>query len=182
MEHVADRYRRLSEIMTTKIAGVPDDAWSNPSPCTDWTARDLVGHLVESHGRFQSLVGREVVDHPAVEDDPLGAFTAVREQMQGDLDDPAKVDEEYDGRLGRSTFGKSVDGFICFDLVVHGWDLARATGQDESIDSRDVEQVHAAVDAMGDVMRSNGAIAGAVEPAPDASAQDRLLASLGRRV
>ena len=159
METVADRYRRLAATMTSRVDGVPDDAWANPSPCEAWTARELVEHLVDVHGRFQALVGRDLVDHPPVEEDPSGAWAAVRDQMQADLEDPAQVDEEYDGRLGRSTFGKSVDGFVCFDLVVHGWDLARATGQDETIDASDVERVQAQVDAMGDVMRSNGVIA-----------------------
>jgi uncharacterized protein (TIGR03086 family) len=182
MENVADRYRRLAATLTGLVAGVPDDAWSRSSPCTEWTARDLVDHVVDVHGRFQQLVGRTLVEHPPVADDPLGAWVAVRDQMQADLEDPAKVDEEYDGGLGRSTFGRSVDGFVCLDLVVHGWDLARATGQDETIDPVDVERVQAAVDAMGDTMRSSGAIAAPVEPAPDASDQDRLLASLGRAV
>lgn len=182
MEPVADRYRRLAATMTTRVEGVPDDAWSNPSPCDEWTARDLVAHLVDVHGRFQALVGRDSVEHPPVDEDPLGAWVGVRDQMQADLEDPARVDEEYDGRFGRSTFGAAVDGFVCFDLVVHGWDLARATGQDETVDPADVEQVQAAVDAMGEVMRGNGVIADPVEPAPGASSQDRLLAALGRRV
>jgi uncharacterized protein (TIGR03086 family) len=181
MENVADRYRRLAATMTSRIAAVPDDAWSRPSPCEEWTARDLVGHLVDVHGRFQALVGREPAPHPSVEDDPLGAWQAVRDQMQSDRDDPARRDQEYDGRFGRSTFGAAVDGFVCFDLVVHGWDLARATGQDETIDAQDVERVAAQVEAMGEVMRSNGVIAEPVEPA-DASAQSRLLAVLGRTV
>jgi uncharacterized protein (TIGR03086 family) len=180
MESVSDRYRRLSATLTARIEGVPSDAWSNPSPCEQWTARDLVGHLVEVHGRFQQLVGRSPADHPPVEEDPAGAWSAVRDQMQADLDDPAKVDEEYDGRFGRTTFGASVDGFVNFDLVVHAWDLARATGQDDSIDPQDVQRVQDQVDAMGEVMRENGVIAAPVDPAPDASAQDRLMNSLGR--
>src|SRR4051794_35573220 len=129
-EDVADRYRRLAARMTERIAAVPEDAWANPTPCEGWSARHLVDHLLEVHGRFESLVGRDLVDHPPVDDDPLAAWVAVRDQMQADLEDPERVAQEYDGRLGRSTFGRSVDGFVCFDLVVHGWDLARATGQD----------------------------------------------------
>jgi uncharacterized protein (TIGR03086 family) len=182
MESVPDRYRRLAATMTERIAAVPDEAWSRPTPCEDWSVRDLVAHLVDVHGIFQGLVGRTLVDHPPVDDDPLGAWQAVRDQMQADLEDPEKLDQEYDGRLGRSTFGKSVDGFVCFDLVVHGWDLARATGQDDSIDARDVERVQASVDAMGDTMRANKVIAEPVEVATDASPRDRLLAALGRRV
>ncbi len=182
MENVADRYRRLADTMTERIAAVPDGAWSNPSPCEEWTARDLVGHVVDVHGIFQGLVGRTLVAHPPVDDDPLGAWKVVRDQMQADLEDPTKVDEEYDGRLGRSTFGKAVDGFVCFDLVVHGWDLARATGQDETIDPGEVERIQAQVAAMGDTMRANGVIADPVEVAADAPAQQQLLAALGRRV
>jgi uncharacterized protein (TIGR03086 family) len=182
MEDVAQRYRRLSARMTELIAAVPDDAWSRPSPCEGWTAGDLVGHLIDVHGRFQSLVGRKLVEHPPVDENPLGAWEAVRDQMQADLEDPSRRDEEYDGRLGRSSFGQSVDGFICFDLVVHGWDLARATGQDDTIDSADVQWVSAMVERMGDVMRSNKVIAEPLQPAPDASEQDRMLAALGRRV
>jgi len=182
MEDVADRYRRLSARMTERIAAVPDDAWSNPSPCAGWTALDLVAHLVDVHRRFETMVGRDLAEHPPVENDPLGAWQAVRDQMQADLEDPARRDEEYEGRLGRSTFGKSVDGFVCFDLVVHGWDLARATGQDETLDAVDVQRVAGMVEAMGEVMRSNNVIADPVEAAPDAPAQDRLLAALGRQV
>ena len=71
---------------------------------------------------------------------------------------------------------------MCFDLVVHGWDLARATGQDDAIAPQDVEAIAAMVDGMGDMMRSNGVIKDPQEPAPDASDQDRLLAALGRKV
>jgi uncharacterized protein (TIGR03086 family) len=182
MDPIADRYRRLAATMTDRVAAVPDEAWSRPSPCEGWTARELLAHLLEVHGRFQGLVGRELVAHPSVEDDPVGAWAAVRDQMQADLDDPDRAAEEYDGRFGRSSFGQSVDGFVGFDLVVHGWDLARATGQDETIDAAEVERLQGMVEAMGDTMRSNGVIGDPVEPAPEASAQDRLLCALGRAV
>ena len=181
MEPVAERYRRLSDRMTELVAGVPDDAWVSPTPCEEWTVRDLVGHLVEVHGMFQKLVGRSLVEHPGVEVDPLGAWTAVRDQMQADLDDPDRAAEEHDGLMGRSTFGASVDGFVCFDLVVHGWDLARATGQDESMHAADVEQLQVMVDRMGPMMLENGVISRQLEPSADASPQERLLAGLGRQ-
>jgi uncharacterized protein (TIGR03086 family) len=71
---------------------------------------------------------------------------------------------------------------VCFDLVVHGWDLARATGQDIVVDPRDVERIQAMVEKMGDTMRENGVIAPPVDPPDGASDQDRLMASLGRAV
>jgi uncharacterized protein (TIGR03086 family) len=182
MEELADRYRRLAARLTSTIAAVDADRWSDQSPCADWTARQLVQHVIDIHGRFQAMFGRELADHPSVDEDPLAAFAAVRDQMQADVEDPAKVAEEYEGRFGRSTFGAAVDGFVCFDLVVHGWDLARATGQDIVVDPRDVERIQAMVEKMGDTMRENGVIAPPVDPPDGASDQDRLMASLGRAV
>jgi uncharacterized protein (TIGR03086 family) len=181
MEPVAERYRRLSSLMTERIAKVPDDAWSHRTPCEEWDARQLVGHLIDVHGRFQSLVGRSLVEHPDVGSDPLGAFVAVRDQTQSDLDDPDRCSEEYDGLLGRSTFGASVDGFVCFDLIVHGWDLAHATGQDDTIPLGDVEQLQAMVDRMGHLMLENGVIARQLDVGPEATPQQRLLGALGRQ-
>lgn len=181
-EEVGQRYRRLAAAMTEKIEHVPTAAWGNQSPCVDWTARDVVRHVVEVHGMFQGLVGRTLVEHPSTDEDPAGSFAAVRDQMQSDLLDPGRVCEEYDGRLGRSTFGKAVNGFVCFDLVVHNWDLSRATGQDESLDPRDVEQIQSAVDTMGQMMRENGVVGPPVEPPADASAQELLLCALGRKI
>ena len=111
----------------------------------------------------------------------MGAWTAGRDQTQADLEDPARADAEYDGMLGHSTFGASVDGFVCFDLVLHGWDLARATGQDETIDPAEVARVQAMVDKMGPMLVENGVVREQLEAPPEASAQDRLLASVGRR-
>jgi hypothetical protein len=48
MESTADRYRRLAAAFAGTVGGVPDDAWGNPTPCGDWTARDLVRHVVDS--------------------------------------------------------------------------------------------------------------------------------------
>ena len=53
------RYRRLSEDFTRTVHAVPRDRWNNPSPCEDWTALDVVRHVVETHGMFlASSVGR----------------------------------------------------------------------------------------------------------------------------
>ena len=50
MTEIADRYRTLADAFEAKVAAVSPDDWSNPSPCSEWTARDLVGHVVDVHG------------------------------------------------------------------------------------------------------------------------------------
>ena len=181
MSEIADRYRRLAAAFTDKVAAVPAEGWDAPTPCDDWTARQLVGHVVDAQGMFLGFVGRSLPDDlPSVDDDPLAAWTAARDVVQGDLDDPERAAVEFDGMFGRQTFAQAVDRFLNFDLVVHGWDLARATGQDERIAPEDVARVQAAAEAFGDKMRGPGAFGDAVEPPADADDQDRLLAFLGR--
>ena len=43
----AEQFRRPAGIFADRVRAVPDDAWSRPSPCDGWTARDVVGHMVE---------------------------------------------------------------------------------------------------------------------------------------
>ena len=46
---IADRYRSLATAFTAKLAGVGAGMWDDPTPCTDWSVRDLVGHVVAMH-------------------------------------------------------------------------------------------------------------------------------------
>ena len=182
MSHAADRYRALARAMTDTIAGVPADGWEAPTPCEGWTARDVVSHLVDTSGMFLGFIGQEARGGPAVADDPLGAFTAARDQVQAALDDPSTEAQEYDGMFGQTTFGDSVDRFLSADLVIHRWDLARATGQDESLPDEEVRRLREALGPMDEQMRGPGAFGPKIAPPPGADAQTELLCFLGRRV
>lgn len=182
MSEVAHRYRRLSAAFAEKVAAVPADRWDDPTPCEGWTVRDLVRHVVDTQAMFRGLVGRESPALPSVDDDPHAAFVAASAAVQADLDDPASAAAEYDGYFGRTTFAEGIDRFASFDLVVHGWDLARATGQDERIDPAEIAIVRAHAEAAGDALRGPQAFADPIEAPPGADEQARLLAYLGRRV
>lgn len=182
MTDTADRYRRLAADFADTITAVPADRWASPSPCEDWTARDVVRHMVDNQTMFEGLVGRELTGGPSVDDDPLAAWTYVRDVVQADLEDPERASAEFDGFAGRSTFKAAVDRFLCMDLIVHRWDLARAAGLDVQLDPSDVTRVVEQAAEFGDMLRSPGVCGPAVEPAADASDQDKMLALLGRRV
>ena len=181
MSEVSERYKRLSDAFAAKIAAVPADKWSSPSPCSEWTARDVVRHVVSTQGMFLGFVGREIGEIPSVDDDPAGAWDAARAQVQADLDDPERASQEFDGITGRSTFEAAVGRFLCMDLVVHGWDLARSAGLDERIAPEDVGRVRKQAEEFGDALRSPGAFGPVVDAPNGADEQAQLLAFLGRR-
>lgn len=175
-----EHYRELAAKFTARIEAVPTDRWENPSPCEGWTARDVVRHVIDTQRDIVTVVGLELEQGPSVDDDPLRAWITTRDSMQSVLDDPARGGREYDGHFGRTTLAATVDGFHCFDLVVHGWDLARATSTDDTIPAHDLEWVESVATSLGDSIRMAGICGPAVPVSSDADAQTKVLAHLGR--
>ena len=182
MSQISDRYARLADAFTAKVAAVPEDAWANPTPCEEWTARDVVRHVVDTQGMFLGFVGREMDDHPSVDDDPEAAVRAVTGRIRQDLGDADLAAETFEGMMGTQRFDEAVDRFLSADLIVHGWDLAKATGQDTDIADGDVADLRKMADSFpSEMMRGPGAFGPEVEVDDDASEQDKVLAYLGRR-
>jgi uncharacterized protein (TIGR03086 family) len=178
---VADRYRTLADAFGASVGAVPADRWEAPSPCTKWTARDIVGHLVDVQATFLRLVGRDLGEVPSVADDPAAAWRAASAVMQAELDEPARASAEFEGYVGRSTLADAVDRFVCFDLVVHRWDLARATGLDDRLPPTEVATLRVVAEEFGVAIRGHGVCGPALTPPAGADEQTMLLAYLGRQ-
>lgn len=184
-EPVSDRYRRLAARFTEIVDAVPAERWASPSPCAGWTARDVVAHVASTErdmlARMPFGTAAASID---VDADPVAAWPAVRGLVQAAVDDPAQAGHVYDGWFGPTTFGETIEHFYCFDLVVHGWDVARAAGltQLEAIAPDDAAWARSAMASMGDTVRMDGVL-GPEQSVDEATAspQDRLLAWAGRR-
>jgi uncharacterized protein (TIGR03086 family) len=188
MNEIADRYRRHADAFEAKVAAVRPDQWTNPSPCEKWTARDVVDHIISMHGYMLRPVERSL---PPLGDEALAAFRTARAAVEEVLADPTLSGQQADTPAGRMTVGEQIDQVVSDDLVLHGWDLARATGQDEAMDPADVDRLWAATSAIPpDLMeryRTPGAFGPGVEVfgpevavPEDAPLQDRLLGLIGR--
>ncbi len=188
MSESAERFRRVAAGFTARVEAVPEDAWERPAPCEGWFARDVVAHLVEWLAPPGFLLGAFGLDPgplPAVEEDPAGAWALVRDAIQGGLDDPAVAEQVADcGPPGHLSFTAAVDMTCTPDVLVHTWDLARATGLDERLDPDEVHRMVSGFEALPPevdaAMRSSGHYGPRVEVAPDADEQTRLLGFMGR--
>ena len=183
MTEISERYAKLAAQMADRIAAVPADGWEAATPCEGWTARDLLDHLIDSPSHFFGRVGLDPLPPgPDRGEDPVGAFTQVTSAVQAGLEDPAVAGKEFDSPMGPLTFEGAVSQFLCGDLVIHQWDLARATGQDETLDPDEVRSMHADLLPLDDVLRSPGVFGPKIEPPAGADEQTVFLAFLGREV
>jgi uncharacterized protein (TIGR03086 family) len=181
MSDESQRYRRLADQFARTIAEVPEDRWSAPSPCEGWTARDVVRHVVDTHGLFLSLFGRSMPAGPSVDDDPGAAFEHVRGVVQADLEDPERAAVEKDGPFGRRSFASAIDLFLSGDLLIHRWDLGTAAGLEVVFSPAEIERAWADTRTYGEAARQPGVFGPELEAPADADEQTRLLAFLGRR-
>jgi uncharacterized protein (TIGR03086 family) len=177
----AERFRRVAGRFTDRAAEVPAGAWDRPAPPEGWVARDIIRHLVEW---VPSAIGRSGIDlspGPSVDDDPLGAWTALADALQAALDDPDVASRSYDvGPLGEMTVEASIGMTVTGDVHVHTWDLARATGLDEALDPDLTAEMLVGMAPMDEVLRQSGHFGPKVVLPEGASVQDQLIAFTGR--
>jgi uncharacterized protein (TIGR03086 family) len=182
MSEISERYRRVATQFTQRVTAVPDGAWDNPAPCEGWVARDVVGHLVEWLPSF--FFGRWGIEPPpgrSVDSDPAGAWEVVNGTIQSALDDPDVAGRERDTRMGRSTFEGTIDMICTPDILIHTWDLARATGLDETLDPQEVHRFVESMEPYDELLRQSGQYGPRVAVPDDADEQTRLIGFVGRQ-
>jgi uncharacterized protein (TIGR03086 family) len=180
---IADRYRTVAAAFTARVAGVPEGAWERPAPCAGWVARDVVRHLVEWFPPFlEAGAGIAVPTGPSVDDDPLGAWTTLSDFVQGLLDDPATAERSFSHpRAGDHPLDEAIGMFFLGDVLLHTWDLARATGQDETLDATEVRGALAGMLPLDEMLRASGQYGPRVDVPADADEQTQLIAFIGRQ-
>lgn len=181
---LTDLYRRTVETWTTRVDAVPPDGWEAPTPCSEWTVRDLVNHVVGEDAWTVPLVGGatiaevgDTLDGDLLGDEPADAamrsaeeaIAAVAEKLPGGGSVQLSYGEEDLGEYVRQ---------LAADHLVHAWDLAAATGGDTALDSDLVDEVAGWFAEREEVYRSAGVIGDRVQV--DGDAQTMLLAHAGR--
>jgi len=178
----ADEHRRIAGEFTKTVENTPPAAWDNPAPVEGWVARDVVRHLVEWFPAFlQGSIGVNLPAGPSVDDDPAGAWRVQTDAVQALLDDPSTEAREHDfPHIGTMSLGQATDMIYTADVFMHRWDLARATGQDETMDPDKCAEMLAGMLPMDEVLRQSGQYGPRVEVPDDADVQTKLLAFIGR--
>jgi uncharacterized protein (TIGR03086 family) len=168
------------------VAGVADDQWALVSVCDEWTVRELVNHVVTGNYWAYELGGGKTIEEvgTALDGDVLGTDPARAYDDSALV--AAAVFREPDAmeRPCAVSYGPVPGAVYCghrlIDVVIHGWDIAKSTGQDTTLDPGLVEAVWAVAEPQIDQLAPSGAF-GTVKTVPDdAPLQTKVLAILGR--
>lgn len=162
-----------------RLAAVVD--WTAPTPDTEWDTRALVLHVVREQQRAHTLLAGG--DESPIRLEPVAAdlrseWRRVTDELRGAA---RAVDPDAVLRLGRDTVSAlQLLQEQVVDVTVHTWDLARATGSDETIDDHLVAAVWELFAPQEETLRASGLYAAPVQVDERAPLQSRLLAITGR--
>jgi len=186
MTDIAELHAQALEATGRIVRGITADRWHASTPCPGWDARALVNHLVSGNlwaaelaagGTIQSVGSRLGGDllgvDPADSYDASAKVAAEAFRRPGALDAPCAV--SY-GPVPGSVYA----GHRFFDVFIHGWDLAAATGQDSRLNAGLMQACRGVIEPQLEAFRSADALAGPLPVPPGAGAQARFLAMLGR--
>ncbi len=168
------------------VAGVSRDDLDRPTRCTEWSVRDLLNHLIGSYEAVAAAAGAGVTNSPATDftaTDHAAAYHGAAAKAVKALAAAGALDRTFEMAWG-ATPGHMVLGLTIADTVVHGDDLAHATGQGSPVEPDLAEAVYGMTTNMMEPQGSfprGSAFGPPVEVADDAPIQDRMLAYLGRR-
>ncbi|NUU24957.1 MAG: TIGR03086 family protein [Streptomycetaceae bacterium] len=167
--------------------GVAADRLAGPTPCSEMDTRALLNHWIlytayglEKRARREPLPEEWLTRDFVAEPDWAEAYAAQLDRAVEAWSDPAAWEGEIDFGAGSSMPARDIAGMIIKELVVHGWDVAKATGQEISCGEETAKVVLAVVTEHGEIYRQYKGFADAVEVGADASTFERALALSGR--
>lgn len=182
MNTTLTKYNEARRPLEAILTAVPAERWSAPSPCEDWTARDVVAHLVDTQREFLTERGLDVGAAPDMATDPASGWQAHAQRVVTLIADDSVVARKYDGFFGPTTTGETLEQFYIWDMLVHRWDIATATGLAAQLTETELDAIEQGAEAFGDGLHMEGICKPEVEVGPDADRRTQVLAKLGRRV
>jgi uncharacterized protein (TIGR03086 family) len=169
-----DLYGRASEWTLGKVAGATAKLDST-TPCDEWDVRGLLNHMLETQRYFVGVTRAQDLSPPSPDPldllsaDPVTDFEAARTETLMVFGEAGVIDKT----------GPSL-GIAFSDQLLHGWDLAKATGQDATMPDGLAEEAYDVIYGRFTDDQRKGVFGPEVAVSADASAQDKLLAYTGR--
>lgn len=169
------------------VAAIEAGQWHLPTPCSEWDVRTVAAHIVRENLWVAPLVDGRTIDEvgdqfegEVLADEALAAYERSARTALHAFFLPGALDRAVHLSYG-DVPGAVYCGHRIIDVVVHGWDLARGTGQDEAIPIELADACWGIVQPQLDQLVGSGVFGPPVAVDPGATTQERLLGALGRQ-
>lgn len=167
------------------IAAVKADQMTRSTPCPKYDTHALINHMIAGNYFFIEIAQGNTVDGSGeppdmVGNDPVGSYQQSVNALMETLNQPGVMERAFRFPFGEMP-GAMATGIWLMETTVHGWDLAKATGQDTSIDPQIAAMLLQGAQAVDGMRNPEGNPFGPKVDVPeDASAGDKLVGFLGR--
>lgn len=180
-------YVRAMERTSRIIDAVRPNQWQGPTPCTEWDVKQVANHIIgENLWASELYQGKTIADVGSALDgdlageDPATAYRASVTAASKAVSAPGAMEAVCHLSFGDYS-GADYAAQLFMDTLIHGWDLAKATGQDTRLDAQLVEACLPIADEVANQFRSAGVFGENLAVSADADPQTRLLALVGRK-
>jgi uncharacterized protein (TIGR03086 family) len=169
----------LAPLLGGVVTAIAPEQLDHPTPCADFTVRGVLEHMIGGATAFAAAYRAEAPAEPDLSD-PLGGFLPALGDLGAAMSAPGALDQSVAAPFGELP-GETFARFVVLDGLVHGWDMATATGQRYEPSDELVAAVDGFAHQALDPLRDGQTFAQAVEPAAGATPIERLVAYTGRR-
>ncbi|TVR28582.1 MAG: TIGR03086 family protein [Ilumatobacter sp.] len=157
---------------------------NDPTPCSEFTVHDVLNHMMVGGGTFSYMFRGEDPPHltppPVYGWVPKKEFCEVMDDLLDSVHSPGAMERPISSPVGEVS-GETFARFVAVDGLIHGWDLATATGTTFEVPDDVVAEVDEfARTAITPELRENGMFAAPTAAPPDTSPLERLVAFSGR--
>jgi uncharacterized protein (TIGR03086 family) len=181
-------HRQALDATRPFVAGIGSGQWDLPTPCDGWTVRELTNHIVAGNMWAAALGSGSTIDDVGTEldgdvlgDDALAAYDASAKSAATVFEAPGALDAPCAVSYGPVP-GSVYAGHRFLDVLIHGWDLATATGQPTDLDPQLVDACWDVARPQLALLQGSGAFGTDFVPAANIreETQASLLAAFGR--
>jgi uncharacterized protein (TIGR03086 family) len=170
-----------AEQIAALAGGVREEQFADPTPCPDWSVAVILNHLITLTDAFTD--GARKRPRPEAPEPTADLPAGWRDLLRARLDGLVQAWRDPAAWSGEATVGVTLPAdltaaTVADELVVHGWDLARATGQPYQPDPALVQAALGFAEKFADL--EGGPFGPSVPVAADAAPFDRLLGRTGR--
>jgi uncharacterized protein (TIGR03086 family) len=177
---VLDQLDQLGPVLAAVVGGIRADQLDNPTPCDKFAVRGVLDHMVGGATMFAAAFRGAQPGQPDMTD-VLASFGPTLTALAEAMHSPGALERTIQAPFGEVP-GATFARFVVLDGLVHGWDLATATGQPYEPPDALVAEVEAFARQAVEPLRDGDTFAPAVEPPPSATPIQRLAAFTGRRL